>query len=266
MRYLTYSARLVLIPLGGSVSVPPRSRVSIPAPLQPVNQRDAPSSLQADWEQEPIFRATNCLTSLSPVTPEELQTLTMGSLPRETVLHELLQHESFPQAAVLHEPAPAWVPSMGCSPSGTDCSSVGPPQGHKSCQQTCSSVGSSLHGPTGPARSLLQHRLPMGSQPPSGIHLLQRGVLHGLQADISSPCPPLLKYVIPEELPLSLMGSALASSRSVLEPAALALSDMGWKRLLRSSSPTVNLALPSPTLNHVPKHHIYTSFKYLQEW
>uniref|UniRef100_A0A8C8E4F2 Caspase activity and apoptosis inhibitor 1 n=1 Tax=Otus sunia TaxID=257818 RepID=A0A8C8E4F2_9STRI len=45
-------------------------------------------------------------------------------------------------------------------PSGTGCSSVGPPRGHKSCQQTCSSVGSSLHGATGPARSLLQHGLP----------------------------------------------------------------------------------------------------------
>jgi len=40
--------------------------------------------------------------------------------------------------------APAWVPSMGCSRSGTGCSSMGPPWGHKSCQQTCSSMGSSL--------------------------------------------------------------------------------------------------------------------------
>ncbi|KAK4825359.1 hypothetical protein QYF61_026878 [Mycteria americana] len=82
--------------------------------------------------------------------------------------------------------APAWVPFMGCSPSGTDCSSVGPPWGHKSCQQTCSSMGSSLHGSRGPARSLLQCGLPTGSQPPSGIHLLWRGVLHGLQVDICS--------------------------------------------------------------------------------
>ncbi|KAK4813337.1 hypothetical protein QYF61_026500 [Mycteria americana] len=37
-----------------------------------------------------------------------------------------------------------------------------------------------------------------------------------------------------------------------------------WKRPLRSPSPTVNLALPSPSLNHIPKHHIYTSFKHLQ--
>ncbi|KAK4826124.1 LOW QUALITY PROTEIN: hypothetical protein QYF61_005276 [Mycteria americana] len=41
---------------------------------------------------------------------------------------------------------------------------------------------------------------------------------------------------------------------------------LGWKRTLTSSSPTVNLALPSPPLNHVLKHHIYTSFKYLQGW
>ncbi|KAK4830127.1 LOW QUALITY PROTEIN: hypothetical protein QYF61_008554 [Mycteria americana] len=33
-----------------------------------------------------------------------------------------------------------------------------------------------------------------------------------------------------------------------------------------SSSPTINLALPSPPLSHVPKHHIYMSFKYLQGW
>ncbi|KAK4823893.1 hypothetical protein QYF61_007958 [Mycteria americana] len=41
---------------------------------------------------------------------------------------------------------------------------------------------------------------------------------------------------------------------------------LGWKRPSRSSSPTVNLALPSPPLNHVPRCHIYTSFKYLQGW
>ena len=38
---------------------------------------------------------------------------------------------------------------------------------------------------------------------------------------------------------------------------------LGWKGPLRSSSPAVNLTLPRPPLNHVPKHHIYTSFKYL---
>ncbi|KAK4819760.1 hypothetical protein QYF61_010895 [Mycteria americana] len=41
---------------------------------------------------------------------------------------------------------------------------------------------------------------------------------------------------------------------------------IGWKRPLRSSSSTVNPALPSPPLHHVPQHHIYTAFQYLQGW
>ena len=65
---------------------------------------------------------------------------------------------------------------MGCSPSGTGCSSMGPPQGHKPCQQTCSSMGSSLHGATGLGRSMFQHGHSIGSQLPLGIPLLRRGV------------------------------------------------------------------------------------------
>jgi len=64
----------------------------------------------------------------------------------------------------------------GGSPSGTGCSSVGHPWGHKPCQLICSGMGSSLHRSTGPGRSLLQRGLPMSSQPPSGIHMLRRGV------------------------------------------------------------------------------------------
>ncbi|KAK4817835.1 hypothetical protein QYF61_000670 [Mycteria americana] len=41
---------------------------------------------------------------------------------------------------------------------------------------------------------------------------------------------------------------------------------IGWKRPLRSSSPTVNLTLPRPPLYHVSKHLIQMSFKYLQGW
>ncbi|KAK4826779.1 hypothetical protein QYF61_011428 [Mycteria americana] len=41
---------------------------------------------------------------------------------------------------------------------------------------------------------------------------------------------------------------------------------IGWKRPLKSSSPTINLTLPRPPLYHVPKHLIQTSFKYLQGW
>ena len=72
--------------------------------------------------------------------------------------------------------APVWVLSVGCSPSGTGCSSVGHPQGHKPCQQTCSGMGSSLPRSTGPGRNLLQLGIPMGSHPSSDIYLLWHGV------------------------------------------------------------------------------------------
>ena len=41
---------------------------------------------------------------------------------------------------------------------------------------------------------------------------------------------------------------------------------LGWRRPWRSLSPTINLTLSIPPLNHVPKHHIYTAFKNLQGW
>jgi len=82
---------------------------------------------------------------------------------------------------------PAWIPFTGCSPSGTGCSSVGPPQGHKPCQQTCSNMGSSLHRSTDPGRSLLQRRVPTGSQPHLGIHLLWCGVASTGYRWISAP-------------------------------------------------------------------------------
>ena len=83
--------------------------------------------------------------------------------------------------------APMWVLPTGCSPSGTGCSSMGPPQGHKPCQQTCSGMGSSLHGSTDPGRSLLQRRAPHRvtssfRHPP----VLVWGPVHGLQVEICS--------------------------------------------------------------------------------
>ena len=40
---------------------------------------------------------------------------------------------------------------------------------------------------------------------------------------------------------------------------------IGWKRPLKSSSPTVN-PTPPCLLNHVPKCHIYTVFEHLRGW
>ena len=113
------------------------------------------------------------------------------------------------------------VPSTGCSPSGTDCSSMGPPRGYKSGQKTCSSLGSSLHRATAPARSLLQCGLPTGSQPPPGIPLLQRGVLPRLQVEICSPVdlPGLQGHSLPHHgLPHGLQGNLCSSAWSIFSP------------------------------------------------
>jgi len=102
----------------------------------------------------------------------------MGSHPWEIVLRKLLQCVSCLQAAVLHEllhhvsflwgtvlqeqTDPVWVPHGVTSPA-------------------------SKHAPawaalsTGPARTLLQRGLSMGSRPPSGITLLWHGILPRLQ-------------------------------------------------------------------------------------
>jgi len=56
-----------------------------------------------------------------------------------------------------------------------------------------------------------------------------------------------LKYVITEALPLSLMGSALASDRSILELVALVLSDTDEASgSFSQKPPLVDLLLPKP--------------------
>jgi len=77
-------------------------------------------------------------------------------------------------------------PFIGCSPSGTDRSSVGPHGVTSPASKPALAWAPSLHGATGPARSLLQHGLPTGSQPPSGIPLLWREVLPRLQVESCS--------------------------------------------------------------------------------
>jgi len=143
--------------------------------------------------------------SLLPPPPYSAGGQEMGAVVRSShVVTALLVPQGEDTSHSFHPPA--WGPthrkqySMNFSNSSpshglqlfTNCPSLGPfhgvqsfrnrllqrgsPQGHKPCQQTCSSVGSSLHGSVGPGRSLLQCELPMGLQLPSGIHLLQRGV------------------------------------------------------------------------------------------
>jgi len=97
----------------------------------------------------------------------------------------LLHHVVPPSADSSPLTSPVWVLTTGCSPSGTGCSSVGPLRGHKFCQQTCSSVGSSLSmGPQVLPGGCSKCGLPIRSQSPLGIHLLQLGFFCGLQVDI----------------------------------------------------------------------------------
>jgi len=90
------------------------------------------------------------------------------SLSRETVLHKLLQCESFPWAAALCE-LPSVGPFHGVQSFRNRLLHLGSPWGHQPCQQTCSSMGSSLHRSAGPGRNLLQCGSPHGSQLPSGM-------------------------------------------------------------------------------------------------
>jgi len=157
-----------------------------------------------------------------------------------------------------------------------NCSSVGPLQGHKPCQQTCSIVGSCLHRSCQePAPWWASHGVTASFRHPPALvwgppwavggDLLPHGPLW-LQGQPASPwsapwlqgnfcsrawstfshffctdlgvCraiplasshsslplqifPPLLHYGITEALPPLLVGSALASSRSILGPAGI---------------------------------------------
>jgi len=243
----------------------------------------------------------------------------MGSLPQETVFHELLQCESFPQAAALHEllqrgsfprgadlqeqaapvwvphgvtspaskPAPTWAPlSTGPQVLAEACSSTGSPQGHSFLQaSTCSSVGSL---PRGAGGYLLHHGPPSaaGGHPASpwsspctvGESLLQHLehllplLLHcpwclqscfshtvslpSIRCCCSTPgFPSLLKYIIPEVLPPLLMGSALASSGSILELAGIgSVRHRGSFCRFSKQPPCSPLPLPKPC--HANRIHI----------
>lgn len=71
----------------------------------------------------------------------------LGLLPRETVLQEPLQSESFPQASVLHD-----LLQCGSLHRVQFLRSSLLQWGHKSCQKILTRVASSLHGSTGPCQ------------------------------------------------------------------------------------------------------------------
>jgi len=94
-----------------------------------------------------------------------------GFLLPAAVLHKLLKHRSFPQGAVLQEQTgPAYVP-----------------HGVTGCARKPAPAWGPLHRVTGPTKSLLQHRVSIGSWPPSRhSYLLQHGTVDGLQVGICS--------------------------------------------------------------------------------
>jgi len=159
----------------------------------------SPQAAQADGEGG-LWSVHHTL-SLLLLPPWEEDSSHSSSAPAwGPVLHELLQRESFPWAAALHKlPQRGSLPT-GCSPSGTGGSSVGPPQGHKPCQQTCSGVGSSPRGHKSwqePAPARAPHRVTAAFRHPpapawsplgtAGKDLLHCGPLRTAGAQPASP-------------------------------------------------------------------------------
>lgn len=177
------------------------------------------------------------------------------------IIHKLLQRESLPHGAILHERAPpTWVshgsphPQQTCSiiglPGAWYCTSF--PQGHSLLWiQTSAPVWGPLWAA---GRSLFHRGCPWaaGAQlPHHGLHQRLQGnlfsdgwstsslsfftdlgvyrvffLMHSnsslhLQVRIPSP-PPFLNFITPEVLPLLLTGSALASSGSIVKLAGIA--------------------------------------------
>jgi len=210
----------------------------------------------------------------------------VGSLTWETVLHKVLQHESFPWAAALHK-LPQHRSFHGVqsfrnrllqhgSPTGSQAlpanllrCGVLSPRVHRFLQepapvQALHGVTASFRHPRAPAwcpfhgrwvdicSTMDLHGLQGDNLPHHGLHReLQEKTLCSctwstccscffndlgacrivsLTSSHSSQCRftavfflLLLKYVTPERLPPSLMGLALGSSRSILEPAGTGL-------------------------------------------
>ncbi|KAK4810786.1 hypothetical protein QYF61_008758 [Mycteria americana] len=156
--------------------------------------------------------------------------------------------------------------STGCSflQSTSTCSSMGSSIG---CRvDICSTMV--LHGLQ---RDNLSHHAAQGDgewglrrRTPHTLPLLRRGVLHRLQVDVCSTVN--LHGLQGDNLPHHGLHQGLQGNLCSGTWSTSSQNRIGWKRPLRSSSPTVNLTLPRPPLYHVPKHLIQTSFKYFQGW
>lgn len=115
-------------------------------------------------------------------------------LPPHTIF--LLQCE-FPHTGYSPSQTPAQILSMGNSHSGMDCSSVGSPWNHNSCQKTCPCMGSSPRTKLLPEASSGVHSAQATrdsapavpgapSTPPSSLTLVSEGFSHTFFS-LSSP-------------------------------------------------------------------------------
>jgi len=169
----------------------------------------------------------------------------MGPFLQEQTAPALVPHEVTSTAS---KPAPAWATlSTGPQVLAGACSSMGSPQGHSllwahpPAQHRVPSTGyrwisappwTSI-GCRGTACLTMVFStgcrgisvLAPGAPPsPPSLALVSAGLFLSYSLTPLSYCSflfPLLNYVIPEALPPSLVGSALASSGSVLEPAGI---------------------------------------------
>jgi len=134
----------------------------------------------------------------------------------------------------------AQVPSMGCSASGTDCSSVGPPWVHRSWQEPA------------PARALHGLTASFGH-----IYLLQCWVLHGLQAGICSTTDlhGLQGHSLPHHgLQNGLQGNPCSGTWSTSSPSFS--TDLGVYRV-------GSLTYSHSSLPGITGQHFFRLFKYI---
>ena len=112
--------------------------------------------------------------------------------------------------------------------------------------------------------TLLQHMYPLWSDLPMGCNPFGRvyapvWVCHGLQSPQGWVTHRL------QSLGVSPPQHGLPTGRSPFRGTCTYHRIIGWKRPLRSSSPTIH-PTPPCLLNHIPKCHIYTLFEHLQGW
>ena len=117
-------------------------------------------------------------------------------------------------------PAAVWGPSHYTEFS-MNCSNVSPFHGVQSAVKNRLLWRGSPVGSQVLPEDLLQHGLPIGSQPPSGIHLLRSGVLHGLQVNICSTMDlrRLQEHGLPHRgLLHGLQGNFISGARNTSSP------------------------------------------------